>query len=248
MKTEIAKGNLLYDIDEGIIKELPTTRLQLPKGISSSVDTNNNISTINNSISQNNNSVKNTTTNNYMQKKQNNSNELETGERSKQKKNINPSEISSLSKEDSSTTPKINPKKYEKGNRQSNFYENIVEDSRFINKDFREEMSKDENIRYYKGITNEQTLQEAYKSLKDGGKEETLSWFSKNEKNVKAEDVAKGWILLKQYQDAGDYQGAVEVAKKMRQMGTNAGQAVQAYNILSRLTPGYSSLLSFDMI
>lgn len=461
MKTEIAKGNLLYDIDEGIIKELPTTRLQLPKGISSSVDTNNNISTINNSISQNNNSVKNTTTNNYMQKKQNNSNELETGEinnvinetrssqniqnsveknnikeynnlqlgetknintndlfqlakdgghktteqieslresirqngiiepieiyrkndgtfaiengnhrlkiaselgiekvpvklveswenigvstknaskdfvqeyggvyddrtteknsninegrwnrersRSggnnqledsgrtrrnaeiyatksygneqtssvknkgnnrkqevedstsfnmnessktqdtyneletgewtKRKKDINPSEISSLSKEDSSTTPKINPKKYEKGNRQSNFYENVVKDSQFINKDFREEMSKDENIRYYKGITNEQTLQKAYESLKDGGKEETLSWFSKNEKNVKAEDVAKGWILLKQYQDAGDYQGAVEVAKKMRQMGTNAGQAVQAYNILSRLTP-----------
>lgn len=461
MKTEIAKGNLLYDIDEGIIKELPTTRLQLPKGISSSVDTNNNISTINNSISQNNNSVKNTTTNNYMQKKQNNSNELETGEinnvinetrssqniqnsveknnikeynnlqlgetkninindlsqlakdgghrtteqieslresirqngivepieiyrkndgtfaiengnhrlkiaselgieqvpvklveswenigvstknaskdfvqeyggvyddriteknsnidegrwnrersRSggnnqledsgrtrrnaeiyatksygneqtssvknkgnnrkqevedstsfnmnessktqdtyneletgewtKRKKDINPSEISSLSKEDSSTTPKINPKKYEKGNRQSNFYENVVKDSQFINKDFREEMSKDENIRYYKGITNEQTLQKAYESLKDGGKEETLSWFSKNEKNVKAEDVAKGWILLKQYQDAGDYQGAVEVAKKMRQIGTNAGQAVQAYNILSRLTP-----------
>lgn len=174
---------------------------------------------------------------NESSKTQDTSNELETGEGSKQKKNINPSEISSLSKEDSSTTPKINPKKYEKGNRQSNFYENIVEDSQFINKDFREEMSKDENIRYYKGITNEQTLQEAYKSLKDGGKEETLSWFSKNEKNVKAEDVAKGWILLKQYQDAGDYQGAVEVAKKMRQMGTNAGQAVQAYNILSRLTP-----------
>lgn len=237
MKTEIAKGNLLYDIDEGIIKELPTTRLQLPKGISSSVDTNNNISTINNSISQNNNSVKNTITDNYMQKKQNNSNELETSEWTKRKKDINPSEISSLSKEDSSTTPKINPKKYEKGNRQSNFYENVVKDSQFINKDFREEMSKDENIRYYKGITNEQTLQKAYESLKDGGKEETLSWFSKNEKNVKAEDVAKGWILLKQYQDAGDYQGAVEVAKKMRQIGTNAGQAVQAYNILSRLTP-----------
>ena len=172
---------------------------------------------------------------NESSEKQDTSNEL--GEWTKQKKDINPSEISSLSKEDSSTTPKINPKKYEKGNRQSNFYENVVKDSQFINKDFREEMSKDENIRYYKGITNEQTLQKAYESLKDGGKEETLSWFSKNEKNVKAEDVAKGWILLKQYQDAGDYQGAVEVAKKMRQMGTNAGQAVQAYNILSRLTP-----------
>lgn len=172
---------------------------------------------------------------NESSEKQDTSNEL--GEWTKQKKDINPSEISSLSKEDSSTTPKINPKKYEKGNRQSNFYENVVKDSQFINKDFREEMSKDENIRYYKGITNEQTLQKAYESLKDGGKEETLSWFSKNEKNVKAEDVAKGWILLKQYQDAGDYEGAVEVAKKIRQMGTNAGQAVQAYNILSRLTP-----------
>nr|DAT24936.1 MAG TPA: hypothetical protein [Caudoviricetes sp.] len=174
---------------------------------------------------------------NESSKTQDTYNELETGEWTKRKKDINPSEISSLSKEGSSTTPKINPKKYEKGNRQSNFYENVVKDSQFINKDFREEMSKDENIRYYKGITNEQTLQKAYESLKDGGKEETLSWFSKNEKNVKAEDVAKGWILLKQYQDAGDYQGAVEVAKKMRQIGTNAGQAVQAYNILSRLTP-----------
>lgn len=174
---------------------------------------------------------------NESSKTQDTYNELETGEWTKRKKDINPSEISSLSKEDSSTTPKINPKKYEKGNRQSNFYENVVKDSQFINKDFREEMSKDENIRYYKGITNEQTLQKAYESLKDGGKGETLSWFSKNEKNVKAEDVAKGWILLKQYQDAGDYQGAVEVAKKMRQIGTNAGQAVQAYNILSRLTP-----------
>lgn len=73
MKTEIAKGNLLYDIDEGIIKELPATRLQSPKGISSFVDTNNNVSTINDSISQNNDSVKNNTiiTNNYAQQTQN---------------------------------------------------------------------------------------------------------------------------------------------------------------------------------
>lgn len=73
MKTEIAKGNLLYDIDEGIIKELPATRLQSPKGISSFVDTNNNVSTINNNISQNNDSVKSNTiiTNNYAQQTQN---------------------------------------------------------------------------------------------------------------------------------------------------------------------------------
>ncbi len=69
MQTEIAKGNLLYDIDEGIIKELPTTRLQSPKGISSSVDTNNNVSTSNNSIPSSTENVN--TTNKYAQNVEN---------------------------------------------------------------------------------------------------------------------------------------------------------------------------------
>ena len=64
-----------------------------------------------------------------------------------------------------------------------------------------------------------------------------MKWHSKDSKKATSEDVAEGWILLKQYQDAGDYDSAVEVAKKMRDIGTTAGQTVQAYNILSRLTP-----------
>lgn len=58
MQTEIAKGNLLYDIDEGILKELPATGLQLSKGISSFDESS---SFINNSIPQNKNSVKDNT-------------------------------------------------------------------------------------------------------------------------------------------------------------------------------------------
>ena len=74
MQTEIAKGNLLYDIDEGILKELPATGLQLSKGISSFDESS---SFINNSIPQNKNSVKdNTITNNYMQNAENNSDSL----------------------------------------------------------------------------------------------------------------------------------------------------------------------------
>ena len=46
---------MLYDIDEGIIKELPTTRLQSPKGISSLDETS---SIINNSITPSNENVK----------------------------------------------------------------------------------------------------------------------------------------------------------------------------------------------
>ncbi len=153
------------------------------------------------------------------------------------KKTLNPTEISSLNANDASTTPNLLPRNYARGNKESSFLSNITTDAGFLNEDLRHEMAKEDNIRYYKGITNQETLEKAYNSLNKDGKNATLNWFNKESKNVTAEDVAKGWILLKQYQDAGDYQSAVEVAKKMREMGTSAGQATQAYNILSRLTP-----------
>lgn len=194
----------------------------------SNVDTINDVSTVNNSIPQN---EKNN--NNFEEKNTDNSQEKFFNK----KKVLNPAEIGNLNEEDANTTPNLNKKHYEKGRKQSSFYSNIVNDSKFINEDWRQELSKEENIKYYKEITNEDTLVRAYKSLNEDGKNATLNWFNKNSQNASAEDVAKGWILLKQYQDKGNYESAVEVAKKMRDMGTKAGQTVQAYNILSRLTP-----------
>lgn len=153
------------------------------------------------------------------------------------KSKLNPVEISKLKPEDASTTPTLKSKKYEKGDKQSSFFSNIVTDSEFLNKDLRQEIGNEESVKYYKGITNKETLEKSYKDLQDGGTKEVLNWFSKDDKNITADDVTKGWILLKQYQDIGDYASAVEVAKKMRDMGTKAGQTVQAFNILSRLTP-----------
>lgn len=186
-------------------------------------------SSINNSISQNKNSVKNNTiTNNYMQNNENNT---------LNNKTLNPTEISNITAQDANTTPVLPTRNYKKGNKESSFFSNVVTDAKFLNKDLRQEIAHDENIRYYNGITNQETLEKAYNSLNEEGKNATLNWFNKDTKNVTAEDVAKGWILLKQYQDNGDYKSAVETAKKMRDMATGAGQAVQAYNILSRLTP-----------
>lgn len=155
----------------------------------------------------------------------------------KSKKVLNPTEISNLKEEDASTTPKLPTKQYKKGNVESNFYKNITESSEFLNEDIRKELSKEDNIKYYDKVTNKDTLETAYKELQDGGRNEVLDWFNKNDKNATAKDVAKGWILMKQYQDNGDYQSVVEVAKKMRDIGTTSGQTVQAFNILSRLTP-----------
>ena len=42
---------------------------------------------------------------------------------------------------------------------------------------------------------------------------------------------------MKQYENNKDYDGMVQVAKKLREIGTEAGQTVQAFNIMNRLTP-----------
>ena len=163
----------------------------------------------------------------------------------KTNRTLNPTEIANLTKEDASTTPKLPNAPVQKGDKQSKFTKNIAEKTKMLTKENRMKLSTEDDVSYYKGITNKQSLDEAYSRLNDGGSGETLSWLSRNsfDKNGKlkqkptATDVAEGWILLKQYQDAGDYDSMVQVAKVMRQMGTEAGQAVQAYNIMSRLTP-----------
>lgn len=168
-----------------------------------------------------------------------NNNTLETGEyiENQKRKTLNPTEISNLKQKDANTTPKLKSKNYERGNKKSNFFSNITEKSKFLNEDFRNVMKQDENIEYYKTVSNKETLEKAYNKLQEDGETEVVKWHSKDSEKATTEDVAEGWILLKQYQDSGDYESAVEVAKKMREIGTKAGQTVQAYNILSRLTP-----------
>ena len=212
MKTEIAKGNLLYDIDEGIIKELPTTRLQLPKGISSSVDTNNNISTINNSISQNNNSVKNTTTNNYMQKKQNNSNELETGEWTKRKK---------------------------EGEKRRKHYESIIrsnyttDEAKVITKSL---MGTDT----YVPESNSKQLELADDRISTTGADSELASLLSRATTggtIKAEDIAIGERLIQYYSKTGNKTKLQDAIQATAMAGTTAGQTVQAMSLLNHQTP-----------
>ena len=162
---------------------------------------------------------------------------------------MNPAEISNLTREDANTTPKLPNISVKTDGKESSFYRNITETSQAYNEDLRNTIANEDDVKYYKGITNEQSLAEAQQRLDNGGTAETMRWLTdkwtaehgplkgKQVKQITATDVAEGWILLKRYQDAGDYEGAVQVAKKMREMGTTSGQAVQAFNIMERLTP-----------
>lgn len=152
---------------------------------------------------------------------------------------LNPNEISKLTKEDANTTP-ILPKrgsvnKVNDGN--SHFAKNIKDKVNMLNVEQKAEILSKEDVRYYDKVTNNESLEKAFKKINDGGSSETLRWIKQDSKNASATDVAEGWILLKQYADNGDYDSMVEVAKKMREIGTSAGQTVQAFNIMERMTP-----------
>ena len=159
---------------------------------------------------------------------------------------LNPLEISQLTPEDANTTPilpNLNRNRINDG--ESSFASNIRNKTNMLNETQKNIILSEEDVKYYDKVTNEESLNKAFGRLNEGGEAETRNWFyrhtrdenGKMKSNVSSVDVAEGYILLKQYADSGDYDSMVSVAKTMRDMGTEAGQAVQAFNIMARMTP-----------
>ena len=159
---------------------------------------------------------------------------------------LNPLEISQLTQDDANTTPMLpNVNRNRVNDGDSRFASNIQNKTNMLNENQKNTILSEEEVRYYDKVTNEESLNEAFSRLNEGGEAETRNWFyrhtrdenGKMKSNVSSVDIAEGYILLKQYADSGDYDSMVSVAKTMRNMGTEAGQAVQAFNIMARLTP-----------
>jgi hypothetical protein len=151
---------------------------------------------------------------------------------------LNPNEISQLTPQDASTTPNLpGINRNRVGDGRSSFFDNINNKVNMLNDEQKAAILSSNDVKYYDKVTNKDSLDKAYARLQENGQSESLRWFNKASESADATDVAEGWILLKHYADSGDTNGMVEVAKKLRDMGTKAGQTVQAFNILSRLTP-----------
>lgn len=117
----------------------------------------------------------------------------------------------------------------------SNFYSNITEKSKFITEENRASLQDNENLKYYNAITNKDTLLDAMGKLDANAEQQIGDFFAKDSFN--AEDMATGWILIKRYQDAGNYEAMSNVIETMREKGTKSGQAIQMLGMLDRLTP-----------
>ena len=151
---------------------------------------------------------------------------------------LNPIEISKLRPKDANTTPTLPDRTYNKNNDgNSHFFENIRTKTNMLNENQKNVILNEDDVKYYDKITNKVTLEKAFERLNENGVMETNNWFAKDSEKATAVDVAEGWILLKQYADKNDADGMVAVAKKLRDMGTKAGQTVQAFNIMERMSP-----------
>ena len=164
------------------------------------------------------------------------------------KKIMNPNEISKMTKEDANTTPILPTIKVSTGTGESKFASNIEYKTDMLTETSKDTILSDSDVNYYQEVTNQESLKKAYERLNKNGKNEVMNWLSKDSAKADSTDVAEGWILLKQYQDSVTKEtdlikkdelnrSMVQVAKKMREIGTKAGQTVQAFNILNRLTP-----------
>ena len=216
-------GNLLYDIDEGIIQTINNNtqkksdvkdRVQFPMRDSSSSTSTSDIPKNTSPISYNNNSTNQTQSQiaslplNNMQNNQNNIQ--------------NPLQISQLTPEDANTTPTLpNVNRNRINDGESRFYSNIRDKTNMLNEQQKNIILSNEEVRYYDKVTNEESLNKAFSRLNEGGEAETRSWFyrhtrdenGKMKSNVSSVDVAEGYILMKQYADNGDYDSMVAVVK-----------------------------------
>ena len=225
MKTHQENGDIVYDIDRGFItqKRDNVQGLQLPNEVISS----------DNNITQNDSNVKLPPLNNM----QNSNNNIQDVNLSNPNRVMNPVEISQLTPEDANTTPILpNVNRNQVNDGESRFYRNIKEKTNMLNDQQKKAILSEEEVQYYDEITNKESLEKAFERLSENGRHETENWLAKDSEKATAIDVAEGWILLKQYADNNDSDGMVAVAKKLRDMGTKAGQTVQAFNIMARMT------------
>lgn len=128
--------------------------------------------------------------------------------------------------------------KLKNGTELSNLYSNMTDKSKFITLENQEKLSKEEFFNYIPQ-SNEETVNNALNKIGNTQKslENAYGEFLSKSSNFTPEDVAQGWIFLKRFQDAGNYEAMVQVAKKMRHIATLSGQTVQMFNLQSRLTP-----------
>ena len=148
---------------------------------------------------------------------------------------LSPGEIANLTPESAKPTPNLPNYKAKTGEGNSKITKSI-KNSNFLSQETKDRLIEDAQINSYQTTTNKAEIEEAIRRIDSGGAKETLNWFNK-EKKFDGTDVAQGLMYLKLYEEAGDFENATRVTRKLHDITRQYGQAIQAMSMLSRMTP-----------
>ncbi|MBQ2350423.1 MAG: hypothetical protein II393_04090 [Cytophagales bacterium] len=148
---------------------------------------------------------------------------------------LSPGEIANLTPESAKSTPNLPNYKVKTGEGDSKITKSIKK-SNFLSQETKDRLVADAQINSYQTTTNKAEIEEAIRRIDSGGAKETLDWFNK-EKKFDGVDVAQGLMYLKLYEEAGDFENATRVTRKLHDITRQYGQAIQAMSMLSRMTP-----------
>lgn len=244
---QIKQGNLLDASTKKASNWFTTSGLQLPHVVQTILDANNSIAQKSEKSTQNSKKILEDDGEQFSYTPQNEKiddvlDRVESGELTldearkllKKPEGDTPASIANLKPEDMGTTPRVSKKTNgNAGDGDSSFSESVKRSSIFDD-DFKKEVGEDNFVKHYASITNKETLAEAAKRLDEGGEAYVMDWLSKKAVHMDTVDTMVGFILLKRYQDIGDYSSAAAVAQKVREVGTLSGQRVQAFSIIGR--------------
>lgn len=226
MQDNIKNGNLLYDIDRGVLKKVTGARLQLPRRSDFTINdrlqspiVDSNIS--NNSIPQHNQNVKseNTTINNMQNVQEN----IQQNQENTKGQAVNWNEIE---------RPEEN-RKFRKHYKSIIESDNTTAEAKVIAKEL---MGTDT----YVPETNKGELMQADERIATSSPEvELKSLISKsiNNEKISPVDIATGERLIQYFSKTGSKEQLQEAIQATALAGTRAGQTVQALAILNHQTP-----------
>lgn len=120
--------------------------------------------------------------------------------------------------------------------RLSSFFGSVLE-SKNIPEDYKERIKEESKAFYYEVEHNEETLRRAVDRVLEDPDRALSRFLGKNPKYADRTDIAVGMILQSNLLAQKDYAGAVDVTEKLQEIGTRAGQSVQAFTFLNRMTP-----------
>lgn len=117
----------------------------------------------------------------------------------------------------------------------SKLYENTL-NKPFVTEEARKTVETNKDRFMYEGITNKETYAKGKMEIETFGADKVRERLYGKDK-WKADDVAAGLAAFAEYQSRGETEKAVGLAAVLRRKMTEAGQAVQALQIVNKMTP-----------